>query len=680
MANTGQSPFLFKWIDVMANTCGVGGWGGPVAGDPDNSSVLSVVSKFGGIEISWTTPTTNGFAVSFTRIYRSTDSNYALAVPFKDVGGNYFFDSDAAELIRPYYYWIQHHSINGTVLDAIGPGMATAKPMLEKVLADLNQQISTSQLAESLRTRIDAINDLAHGLTQLSETVATENGAIAQELLAVRDTVTESVAYINEQATIEAGARESFVQQVNTLLAQTTDSGAYAAIQEEAEVRARETGELFAQKTIKLDLAGNVSGLGFAASVDPNGDSNSEFQIAADSFALTPPVLVSATAPTNPFNGKIWRDTSVTPNVTRWYNSSSQAWQTTPTAGLVPFTVRTTPTVLNGYTIEPGVYMPGAVIDIVTANQIDSRGLALRDSTGNIVVKAGSAIDWSKLGGAETNLGNLGFTGDLDATNGAPAGTLVGGEDAATVSAKALGALQETGGTIAGRVNLQVEDGLFAGSDLSNGVYLGSNGLIGKKGGKTKFQLATTGDVFFAGELYSGSVESGKYFRVTDSGDVYAPGFQVVNGVMGISQANVISTLQIQGDAVIVPRRGIYEHTAIYSNPGNRVVFSLGSIDFTYGGKAVFFIRAYIRSIDDSQSGQSRLYLRTTSGQIVYDTGTRTVKQASEGVAAYPDFELPMMTVEHTPASGVVSYEVVCTGETGYITVGMEVTMLGCKR
>ena len=67
---------------------------------------------------------------------------------------------------------------------------------------------------------------------------------------------------------------------MNQQLAQVGDTGElYAAIEEEATTRAEETGELFAQKTLKFDLAGNISGYGLSARVDPTGASTSDFQV-----------------------------------------------------------------------------------------------------------------------------------------------------------------------------------------------------------------------------------------------------------------------------------------------------------------------------------------------------------------------------------------------------------------
>lgn len=395
--------------------CGTGGWNGPLPGDPDNSSILTATAEFGGIQLSWTLPSTNAHAVAYTNIYRSIGDDFATAIPFTAISGTGYFDFQAAKVIRQYFYWIQHVSVNGTVLEPIGPASATAMPQIDQVIAALTGRIESSALATALRERIDVITDLENGLTQINTKTATDNAVFAQELTALRSDLTGALAYIDSQQTISINERQALVTSLNTQLAQFGD-GMYAAIQDEATTRADETGDLFAQKTLKIDLAGNVSGYGLSARVDPTGQFTSDFQVRADTFSIAPPSMSSNTAPTNPYRGMVWVDTSVTPSITKWFNTSTGAWQTTPVKGAVPFIVKTTPETIDGYTAPAGVYIDSAYITRLSTNQIDTRGLIVRDLNGAPVIQMGTAIDWSKLGGSAPNLSGLGYTGALDAT------------------------------------------------------------------------------------------------------------------------------------------------------------------------------------------------------------------------------------------------------------------------
>lgn len=133
-----------------------------------------------------------------------------------------------------------------------------------------------------------------------------------------------------------------------------------------------------------------------------------------------------------------------------------------------------------------------------------------------IVLNANGTL--SNAGGGAVTIGGLGYTGDLNATNGAPAGTSVAGVDASTVRDNAAAGatanaaipginsalaarLQKAGDSITGRISLSVSDALFAGTNLDNGVYLGSGGLVGRKAGSTTFSISTAGDALFGGEL-----------------------------------------------------------------------------------------------------------------------------------------------------------------------------------
>lgn len=65
----------------------------------------------------------------------------------------------------------------------------------------------------------------------------------------------------------------------------------------------------------------------------------------------------------------------------------------------------------------------------------------------NSLVSIGANGALAGAGGGQVTIGGLGFTGDLNATNGAPVGTLVGGTAAATVVANAANGQSAFSGT-----------------------------------------------------------------------------------------------------------------------------------------------------------------------------------------------------------------------------------------
>lgn len=381
--------------------CGTGGWNGPLPEDPDNSSVLTATSEYGGIKLTWTIPNVNAHAVAFTKIYRGVSGDVTLAAVIGTQSGSSYFDVDPASspTTTYYYYWIQHVSINGTVLGYVGPASAKAKPEIDKIIQLLAGKVETSALAQSLRDRIDIITNLESGITSLNNRLEYENKLITETLDAVKNDVSGATTYIQSQMKLFADEKVALATAVNTQVS-TFSEGVYAAIREETNTRAEETGALFGEKLVKIDLAGNVSGYGLSAYVDPDGTSMSEFRVAADRFSVGAPAIVQSTTPSfNNYNGKVWVDTSVTPNVTKWYNGTSSSWQTTPVKGSSPFIVKTSPETIDGVTIPAGVYIDNAVIDRIDANQINTRGLTIRDYTGRVLFGAGTALDKSNITG-----------------------------------------------------------------------------------------------------------------------------------------------------------------------------------------------------------------------------------------------------------------------------------------
>jgi hypothetical protein len=267
---------------------------------------------------------------------------------------------------------------------------------LEELVGDvinkLGNSIELSHLAQSLRERIGLITTLQSGLNQINTVVATENSVFAQQLIGLRRDLTSAVGYINSQLNIEVDERAVLVNAVNQTVAYL-NSQLSAAIQEETTVRAEQTGALFAEKTVKADLAGNITGYGLSAYTDPTGAFTSDFRVAADKFSIAPPTFTGSTAPpiAQRHIGKVWRDTSTNPNVTKWWNGNS--WQTTPVKEAQPFVYLSTPTTLpDGTKLDPGLYVNSAKITKLSADKIDTRGLTIKDDQGNVIFGAGTGL------------------------------------------------------------------------------------------------------------------------------------------------------------------------------------------------------------------------------------------------------------------------------------------------
>lgn len=130
----------------------------------------------------------------------------------------------------------------------------------------------------------------------------------------------------------------------------------------------------------------------------------------------------------------------------------------------------------------------------LTASQINSNGLSIYDTNGNVILNAGTSA----------------FSGNVTGTvNGTEASTVVSNAANGQSAYNDLPTkLSKAGDTITGRINLAVADGIFAGTDLNNGVYLGNQGIVGKKAGATTFAVDTAGNATFAGTLAANTVTS----------------------------------------------------------------------------------------------------------------------------------------------------------------------------
>lgn len=197
------------------------------------------------------------------------------------------------------WYWIRFVNIvgeKGPFNAVVGTKGETGKSP-EYLLDLLEGEVTETQLFKTLGGRIDLI-----------DADASVAGSVS--------------ARVQQEATERASEDSALASLITTVQATADDNT--ASIQTEADTRAEETGDLFAQYTVKIDLNGYVSGYGLASSV-VDGVPTSSFIVRADSFAVGTP---GGTSP----------------------------------APSTPFIVRTTPTTINGESVPAGVYMREAFI------------------------------------------------------------------------------------------------------------------------------------------------------------------------------------------------------------------------------------------------------------------------------------------------------------------------------
>lgn len=213
------------------NTCGVGGWGGPLPGDPDNNSVLTATPAFGGIDVSWSYPAVNPFAVAHTLLFRGLTNDFNSALQIAVVSGSQYYDKSENEQLIQYFYWIKIVSVNGTVGELIGPASASAKPTIDRMIELLSGRIDAGVLAQSLRTDIERIQLVSAELQEEIDNRNAANTATSLLLGEMQAEINASLGIITDEITGRQEGESALLAEVNA---------AAAAIALEATTRASE--------------------------------------------------------------------------------------------------------------------------------------------------------------------------------------------------------------------------------------------------------------------------------------------------------------------------------------------------------------------------------------------------------------------------------------------------------
>lgn len=411
---------------------------------PPSPTGFEADGAFANIILSWDDPPYSNH--SYTEIWRSSENNLGTAQLVGMAAGSVYTDSVGGS--ASYYYWIKFVSaaaIKGP-FNATEGLLAQTSPDPAFLLQTLAGQLNDSQLNKDLSGRIELITADASVPgsvnARISETraeIINETDALAQEITTISASTVANAAAIQTEATARAdgdAANALLINQVQTRL----DSGDYAAVKEESSATASAVDGIEAKYSVKTDVNGYVSGFGLISTAN-NATPFSQFIFKADQFGFGAPGLDSA----------------------------------------YPFVIQATATTVNGVAVPAGVYIDAAYIkngsitsakignaaidnakianldagkittgelsadriaansitgdkiaaNTVTANKIDSRGLSIKDASGNIILAAGTDLDIAYING----LGSLATLNSVTTTYiaNAAVGTLQIGGNAVTV-------------------------------------------------------------------------------------------------------------------------------------------------------------------------------------------------------------------------------------------------------
>ena len=299
------------------SACGTGGYTGPAPGDPDNNAILSAVPAFGGIDVSWSFPTTNPHAVSHTQVYRGTTSVFANALLHRVVAGNSFRDWIDTE--TTYYYWIRIVATpSGNVGDPIGPASATALPAIGAIIDGLTGQLEEDQLSIDLKNRLSEITTLSGNLAD--EIIARQDAEafLAAALEAANAGVDEALAFIGSEITTRTTADSAMASQIDLMVAAVDD--AVAAIATETTARADGDSALASQITT---LATTVDGHTSAITTEQTTRANADSALSSQITTLTSSVNSNAAAISSEATTRANADSALSSQITTVATSAS---------------------------------------------------------------------------------------------------------------------------------------------------------------------------------------------------------------------------------------------------------------------------------------------------------------------------------------------------------------------
>jgi hypothetical protein len=245
------------------NTCGTGIGTVILPGDPSNESIVTALPMFGGIEISWTLPSTNSFAVAHTQIFRSFTDNFNAALMIANASGDRYFDryDFASGVFSNTYYWIRFVSINGTVGEPIGWAVAMPLPTIDVLLEQLTAKIDYGSLSVELKNTVDKADLYKQAQDAVNSAVGTEQIEIRDALALVQADLENSFVLISNEVTARQSAEQAFASSINTLAVATEENLATAQTSLQASIDSV-TGDVSAMYTAKVTVNGLVGGFG----------------------------------------------------------------------------------------------------------------------------------------------------------------------------------------------------------------------------------------------------------------------------------------------------------------------------------------------------------------------------------------------------------------------------------
>lgn len=215
----------------------------PGPGEPIGGMALTASAAYGGIQVSWTYPSINSYAVAHFLVYRNTSADPTGATEIAVISGSRFFDSIATA--TTYYYWIKVVSIYGNQGALIGPASATSRDRGADTIDDIQGRIVDGVLDTALRQDIAKITlNYQELMTEIGNRVA-GNAALSAALADLQNGLEETVAFVNTEITTRQEGDSALASEVGIIAAANANNA--AAIIEERIARVTKDDALTTQ-------------------------------------------------------------------------------------------------------------------------------------------------------------------------------------------------------------------------------------------------------------------------------------------------------------------------------------------------------------------------------------------------------------------------------------------------
>ena len=300
--------------------CGTGGWTGPKPGDPENIPSIRARGIVGAIEVSWFYPTINSHSVGHFRVYRGTNAEFALAVERGIISASIFVDQIPENETREYYYWVRMVSVNGTVMNPVGPASATPYKLSEDLLEKLTAEIDESKLSQSLRERIGLIDGIRRDIAQETLDRINANSTFANALVHVQTTADQVATYVQNEVIQRQDADSALVQAVSALATGLSEN--------ESLIIAEQVSRTTADEALASDIAilyTNVDENKAAILQEQQARSDAESAVASQLNALVTQMGDNSAAIETEKRARTAADSAIVTDVSNWAAKTNTA-------------------------------------------------------------------------------------------------------------------------------------------------------------------------------------------------------------------------------------------------------------------------------------------------------------------------------------------------------------------